>query len=154
MIRWSRCISIGTATSPGSAATRRKRSIFQKNMDIVPTVDWPGMEQTAPTPNTQIFTINQFNEKKEAAFQWIMASVSLEYQQTLARAGTPSVITGDKSINAQFAADNKRYEGKNIATYFQCQFAPPPARESVWDSYVKLYDKLPEFAKSDMNKAQ
>ncbi|WP_195572341.1 ABC transporter substrate-binding protein [Paenibacillus sp. 1001270B_150601_E10] len=124
---------------------------FQQEMDIVPVPTFPGKELTAPTPNTQIFTINAFSEHKEAAFQWILESISPEYQSILAKAGTPSVLTGDKTINEQFAQDNIRYEGKNIAAFFQYPFTPPPAKSSPWDSYVKLDDGMKEFLQSDMD---
>lgn len=124
---------------------------FQQDMDIVPVPTFPGQENTAPTPNTQIFAINAFSKHKEAAFQWILESISPEYQATLARAGTPSVITGDKTINEQFAQDNIRYEGKNINAFFQYPFTPPPAKSSPWDPYVKLDDAVKEFLQSDMD---
>lgn len=124
---------------------------FQQEMDIVPVPTFPGKEQTAPTPNTQIFTINAFSEHKEAAFQWILESISPEYQSILAKAGTPSVLTGDKTINEQFAQDNIRFEGKNITAFFQYPFTPPPAKSSPWDSYVKLDDGMKEFLQSDMD---
>lgn len=124
---------------------------FQQEMDIVPVPTFSGKEGLAPTPNTQIFAINAFSEHKKAAFQWILESISPDYQLKLAKSGTPSVITGDKSINEQFAQDNIRFIGKNINAFFQYPFTPPPAKISPWDSYVKLEDGIKTFLQSDMD---
>ncbi|ALS29056.1 ABC transporter substrate-binding protein [Paenibacillus sp. 32O-W] len=122
---------------------------YQKQMDIAPLPSWPDLPQTSTIPvGIHPWAINSFSEHKEAALQFVIESVSPEYQTKLARAGTPTVLS-DMAIKQQFGAELIRFEGKNIGAFTKYPLAEPPARLSYWDRYVNL--DMQQFTQSDMN---
>ncbi|CAM4122352.1 extracellular solute-binding protein [Paenibacillus alkaliterrae] len=122
---------------------------YQKQMDIVPLPSWPDLPNTSTVPiGIHPWVINSFSEKKEAALQFLIESVSGEYQTKMAKSGTPTVLA-DKEIKAHFGTELARFAGKNIGAFTKNKLAEPPARNSHWDRYVNLDMKV--FTESDMN---
>ncbi|MEK3890002.1 ABC transporter substrate-binding protein [Bacillus sp. FSL K6-3431] len=119
---------------------------FQKNMDILPIPHWEDLPNVIPSRGSHPWVINEYSEQKEAALQFLAESLTPEYQTKLSRVGTPPVLM-DEAILAQFGADNKVYEGKNVLAFFEGVIAPPPEKQSVWDQYVDFGKALEEFAK-------
>lgn len=125
---------------------------YQSQMDIAPIPYWADLPETSTIPTgIHPYVINSFSKNKEAALQFLIASVSPDYQTILAKSGTPSVLA-DKSVNAQFGADLLRFEGKHVGSFTKYKLAQPPKRNSYWDRYVNL--DLGKFAESDMNIAE
>ncbi|MDQ8737633.1 extracellular solute-binding protein [Paenibacillus sp. LHD-38] len=122
---------------------------YQKLMDIVPLPSWSDLPNTSTVPiGIHPWAINSFSEKKEAALQFLLESVSAEYQTKMAKTGTPTVLA-DQEIKAHFGAELARFAGKNIGAFTKNKLAEPPARNSFWDRYVNLDMKV--FTESDMN---
>ncbi|WP_274363001.1 ABC transporter substrate-binding protein [Paenibacillus thermotolerans] len=122
---------------------------YQKDMDIVPLPSWSDLPETSTVPvGIHPWVINNFSEHKEAALQFLIESVSPEYQTKMARSGTPSVLA-DPEINKQFGSELARFNGKNVAALMKNKLAKPPERNSYWDRYVNL--DMKKFTEKDMN---
>lgn len=101
----------------------------QSDWDMVsfPTFeDKPGI---GPDFVGEVLSVNPNSEHREEAFEVLSYLVSGEFQTWNARLGNGSPLA-DPDINAQFAADNSFYTGKNVRSFFYNQPAEP-AKKNV-----------------------
>jgi multiple sugar transport system substrate-binding protein len=113
------------------------------------TIDWDMVqlpyykEKPGVGPQTypNYFYLSSNSKNKDAAFQVLAYATSEEFQEFLARQGSPSILKDPSKINGNFAVDAAYYKGKNVVKgMLPAKFATPTEKspyQSIADAEMQ-----------------